>query len=238
MFLPAAHSILGHWIPSKHRGRHFAFAMSGMYAGAATAMVVVPTLSTSEVYQRINEQVLHSLTCPTEGETLSWAVKLVAINGLESSMVCISHGVIHTTFSKCGGIRGLDVFVVFWHSTFVFLNVSPSYTLHEFLLSVRVTSADQSKACLPRTWYARSMLCLKCVPLLAINIPPSRNPSTHRPGQPRLVPLSGLPQFHGRYFFSFASRALFADVAAIPALVLHASREPWSHVARHPLLSP
>lgn len=42
MFLPAAHSVLGHWIPTAHRGRHFAFAMSGMYGGAATAMVTVP----------------------------------------------------------------------------------------------------------------------------------------------------------------------------------------------------
>ena len=44
VFIPAAQSMLGHWIPPALRGRHFAFAMSGMYAGTAAAMVTVPTL--------------------------------------------------------------------------------------------------------------------------------------------------------------------------------------------------
>ncbi|CBJ31619.1 conserved unknown protein [Ectocarpus siliculosus] len=44
MFLPAAQSVLGHWIPARRRGRHFAFAMSGMFAGAAIAMVTVPPI--------------------------------------------------------------------------------------------------------------------------------------------------------------------------------------------------
>lgn len=44
MFLPAVQSVLSHWIPPAHRGRHFAFAMSGMFAGAATAMVTVPVI--------------------------------------------------------------------------------------------------------------------------------------------------------------------------------------------------
>lgn len=47
MFLPAAHSVLGYWIPTAHRGRHFAFAMSGMFAGAAVAMVTVPSVGES-----------------------------------------------------------------------------------------------------------------------------------------------------------------------------------------------
>lgn len=44
LLLPAAHSVLGHWIPWTHRGRHFAFAMSGMYAGNAAAMVAIPSV--------------------------------------------------------------------------------------------------------------------------------------------------------------------------------------------------
>lgn len=44
VFIPAAQSMLGHWIPPALRGRHFAFAMSGMYGGTATAMVTVPAL--------------------------------------------------------------------------------------------------------------------------------------------------------------------------------------------------
>ncbi|CAM9715612.1 unnamed protein product [Ectocarpus fasciculatus] len=44
MSLPAAQSVLGHWIPARCRGRHFAFAMSGMFAGAAIAMVTVPSI--------------------------------------------------------------------------------------------------------------------------------------------------------------------------------------------------
>ncbi|CAM9181148.1 unnamed protein product [Ascophyllum nodosum] len=47
VFIPAAQSMLGHWIPPALRGRHFAFAMSGMYAGTAAAMVTVPTLVSS-----------------------------------------------------------------------------------------------------------------------------------------------------------------------------------------------
>lgn len=39
MLLPAVHTVLAHWIPPQHRGHHFAFAVSGMYAGAAAAMV-------------------------------------------------------------------------------------------------------------------------------------------------------------------------------------------------------
>ncbi|CAM9423739.1 unnamed protein product, partial [Hapterophycus canaliculatus] len=44
VFLPAAHSVLAHWVPPENRGPHFAVAMSGMYAGAATAMITVPIL--------------------------------------------------------------------------------------------------------------------------------------------------------------------------------------------------
>ncbi|CAM9181321.1 unnamed protein product, partial [Pylaiella littoralis] len=44
IFLPAAHSVLGHWVPQRYLGRQFAFAMSGMFAGAALAMVTVPTV--------------------------------------------------------------------------------------------------------------------------------------------------------------------------------------------------
>ncbi|CAN0536861.1 unnamed protein product, partial [Scytosiphon promiscuus] len=44
ILLPAAQSVLGHWVPPAHRGRYFAFAMSGMFAGAALAMVTVPTV--------------------------------------------------------------------------------------------------------------------------------------------------------------------------------------------------
>lgn len=44
ILLPAAQSVLGHWTPAKDRGRHFAFAMSGMFAGAAIAMVTVPSV--------------------------------------------------------------------------------------------------------------------------------------------------------------------------------------------------
>lgn len=44
IFLPAAHSVLGHWTPQRYQGRQFAFAMSGMFAGAALAMVTVPTV--------------------------------------------------------------------------------------------------------------------------------------------------------------------------------------------------
>ena len=42
MLVPAAQSVLGHWVPSAHRGRYFALAMAGKFAGAATAMVTVP----------------------------------------------------------------------------------------------------------------------------------------------------------------------------------------------------
>ena len=42
MLLPAAQSVLSHWVPPAHRGRYFALAMSGMFAGAALAMVTVP----------------------------------------------------------------------------------------------------------------------------------------------------------------------------------------------------
>ncbi|CAM9686064.1 unnamed protein product, partial [Scytosiphon promiscuus] len=44
ILLPAAQSVLGHWTPPQDRGRHFAFAMSGMFAGAAIAMVTVPSV--------------------------------------------------------------------------------------------------------------------------------------------------------------------------------------------------
>lgn len=42
VFLPAAHSVLGHWTPPARRGRHFALAFSGFFAGAAVAMITVP----------------------------------------------------------------------------------------------------------------------------------------------------------------------------------------------------
>lgn len=54
VFIPAAQSMLGHWIPPAHRGRHFAFAMSGMYAGTATAMVTVPPLGEPPQSQAIS----------------------------------------------------------------------------------------------------------------------------------------------------------------------------------------
>lgn len=47
ILLPAAQSVLGHWVPPAHRGHYFAFAMSGMFAGAALAMVTVPTVGKS-----------------------------------------------------------------------------------------------------------------------------------------------------------------------------------------------
>lgn len=47
LLIPAAQSVLGHWVPPAHRGRSFSFAMSGMFAGAALAMVTVPTLGNS-----------------------------------------------------------------------------------------------------------------------------------------------------------------------------------------------
>ncbi|CAM9181397.1 unnamed protein product [Pylaiella littoralis] len=43
-FLPAAYSVLGHWVPRRNLGRQVAFAMSGMYAGPALAMVTVPAV--------------------------------------------------------------------------------------------------------------------------------------------------------------------------------------------------
>ena len=46
MLLPAAQSVLSHWVPPAHRGRYFALAMSGMFAGAALAMVTVPIVGT------------------------------------------------------------------------------------------------------------------------------------------------------------------------------------------------
>lgn len=42
IFLPAAHSVLGHWTPPNFRGQHFALAFSGFFAGAAIAMTTVP----------------------------------------------------------------------------------------------------------------------------------------------------------------------------------------------------
>lgn len=44
VFFPAAQSVLAHWIPPADRGLHFAIAISGMFAGVATAMMTVPIL--------------------------------------------------------------------------------------------------------------------------------------------------------------------------------------------------
>lgn len=50
LFLPAAQSVLAHWIPAADRGPQFAIAMSGMFAGPAAAMVTVPILGESGEY--------------------------------------------------------------------------------------------------------------------------------------------------------------------------------------------
>ena len=44
MLVPACQSVLGHWVPPESRGRYFAFAMAGKFAGATIAMVTVPII--------------------------------------------------------------------------------------------------------------------------------------------------------------------------------------------------
>lgn len=53
MLVPASQSVLGHWVPPESRGRYFALAMAGKFAGATIAMVTVPIVGKERRGRRV-----------------------------------------------------------------------------------------------------------------------------------------------------------------------------------------